>query len=175
MMRVVSVASSIFRLLTISMSNSSSLPGVGDGLLDLSAVGDLRHLVHGGELRVGLFAIRLQRGGLEQELHARLRQLVGLRGDGLLGLLDLREINVANFLERDQFAAEMAQRGEVVNEVLQLVEAGAAQRLESFLATLAHVLHATCWTASRWRRRTLSNSSTALSAASRTARSAAST
>ena len=61
MMRVVSVASSMCRLLTISMSISSSRALAAGGFLDLAAFRDRGHAIDGREMRGGLRAVWLER------------------------------------------------------------------------------------------------------------------
>ena len=112
------------------------------GLLDFLALGDLRHLLRGGEMFGGLLAIRIERRRLEQELDARLGQLIGLRNHRLLGFLHLGEIDVADLLERDQLPAQLTERGEIVDEIFQHAEARATQHLKAFFATFAHIVHA---------------------------------
>jgi len=116
--------------------------GGGDRLLDLSAFGDACDLVDGDALGVGLAVVGGERLRLEEELGAGGGQFVILGDEGLLRRLDLGQVDVADVFQGDDFAAELAQGGEVAYIIIESGEVGAADRVEPFFAAAPEVFDA---------------------------------
>ncbi len=108
--------------------------------LDLLGVADpLERADLGGVFADPLF-VRLQGGGLQQELHAAMGQPVRLLGDFLFQSVDQRQVGVPQVPQGDHVAARAAQVGQRADEIVDVLEPLPVQRPQDLLELLVNPL-----------------------------------